>query len=141
MKRILLAFSILAAVFLAGCAATQSEMEHSEKMYDKQLTATKAAVPVPIFQMVAQPGQKITLEGVERISVYNPSDATNKVPAYKPPENAGAKMFSEVVGATRDVLLTKMGIGARLADMNRGAADKDLLNSINNSNTFENPFK
>ena len=143
MKRILLAFSILAAVFLAGCAATQSEMNHSALMYDKQIAAAKNATPTPIFQMVAIPGKTIELKGVERFSVYNPSDATNKVPVYKAPENAGAKVFEKIIDAGTSLVLGKFGLQLGLAEKSRSisAADQDLLKQLDHSTSFENPFK
>lgn len=132
--------SILASVFLVGCA-TQQELEHSEKMYEKQLAAKKDAAPTPIFQMVAIKGQTIELKGVERFSVYSPNDSSNAVPAYTMPENAGLKIITSIIDNGTRLVLGKFGLDAKISDNMRGASDKDVNLQINRSNTFENPFK
>jgi hypothetical protein len=119
----------LAAFALMGCA-TQAEMNHSALMYDKHIAAVKAAVPVPIFQMTAQPGQVITLGGVEKFSVYNPSDSANKVPAPPATPNVGL----EAAKLVKDGVLGFFGIRARLGEavLNavRPAADTETAREV-----------
>ena len=137
MKKLILILTILA---LTGCAATQKEMEHSALMYDKQIAATKAAVPTPIFQMTALPGQTIELKGVQQLSVYNPSDATNRVPAPAVQPNVGLEAFKTVTQTVASMFGAKLVYNLGLANMGRGAASDDLLKQLDNSTTVANPF-
>lgn len=141
MKRFLMLFTaILMAMFVTGCATSQAEMTHQATMYDKQISATQKATPVPIFQMVAQPGQTIELKGVERLSVYNPSDANNKVPEFKAPQNQGLRIAEKLIDGTVNVILGRFGLSNSLADKGRGAASDDLLKHLDTSMTITNPF-
>ncbi len=111
-------------------------------MYDKQIAATEKAKPVPIFQMVGINGQSIELKGVHSISVYNPSDATNKVPEYKLPEDPLSKFANNALNKASDFTISLLGFKLGLAGKSQStsAADKDLLRDINQSTSFENPF-
>ncbi len=141
MKRFLMLFAaILMAMFVTGCATSQAEMTHQATMYDKQIAATQKTTPVPIFQMVAQPGQTIELKGVERLSVYNPSDATSKVPEFKAPQNQGLRIAEKVIDGAVNVILGRFGLSNSLADKGRGAASDDLLKHLDTSMTITNPF-
>lgn len=141
MKRFLMLLTaILMAMFVTGCATSQAEMTHQATMYDKQIAATQKATPVPIFQMVAQPGQTIELKGVERLSVYNPSDASSKVPEFKVPQNQGFRIAEKVIDGTVNVILGRFGLTNSLADKGRGAASDDLLKHLDTSMTITNPF-
>jgi hypothetical protein len=141
MKRILLlAATLTLAALTAGCATSQAEMTHQATMYDKQIAATEKAKPVPIFQMVGLPGQSIELKGVQSISVYSPSDATGKVPAFKAPQNEGLRIAEKLIDGTVNVILGRFGLSNSLADKGRGAASDDLLKHLDTSMTIENPF-
>ena len=141
MKRFLMLFTaILMAMFATGCATSQAEMTHQATMYDKQIAATQKATPTPIFQMVAQPGQTIELKGLERFSIYNPSDATGKVPAFKAPQNEGLRIAEKVIDGTVSVILGRFGLSNSLADKGRGPASDDLLKHLDTSMTIANPF-
>lgn len=141
MKRILLlAATLTLAALIAGCATSQAEMTHQATMYDKQIAATEKAKPVPIFQMVGLPGQSIELKGVQSISVYNPSDATGKVPAFKAPQNEGLRIAEKLIDGTVNVILGRFGLSNSLADKGRGAASDDLLKHLDTSMTITNPF-
>ena len=141
MKRFLMLFTaILIAVFTTGCMTTPDELRHRETMYDKQIAATEKAKPVPIFQMVGLPGQTIELKGVQSISVYNPSDATSKVPEFKVQQNQGFKIAEKLIDGTVNVILGRFGLTNSLADKGRGAASDDLLKHLDTSMTITNPF-
>lgn len=141
MKRVLISITaILMAMFVTGCATSQAEMTHQATMYDKQIAATEKAKPVPIFQMVGIQGQTIELKGVQSISVYNPSDATNKVPEFKAPQNQGLRIAEKLIDGTVNVILGRFGLTNSLADKGRGAASDDLLKHLDTSMTITNPF-
>lgn len=145
MKRLFLVFAIFAAFILTGCGTSSEMLKHSEIMYDKQIAANQKVTPTPIFQLVAKTGETIEMKGVSSISVYNPTADTNasKVPDYKLPEDPLAKFANKVLDKTSDFALNFLGFKLGLASKSQStsAADKDLLRDINNSTSFENPFK
>lgn len=87
----------IAVTVSAGCAS-QAELAHEERMYDKQVTAAKEATPTPIFQLTAHEGQQINLTGVKSLSVYNPSDGTNKTPVYVPRKSSAEVAWDGLIG-------------------------------------------
>lgn len=117
-KLLIVALSIFA---LAGCA-TQAEMEHTEKMYDKQIAATKQAVPTPVCQITAAPGQTITMSGVDKFSCYGPNDSTNKVPTFAEKPTTAQVVIGAVVevakGAVPIILNSQNQTTQRLASDN-----------------------
>lgn len=133
-------FAIVTAVVLTGCASTQSEMTHSERMYDKQIAATKDAKPVPIFQMTGIPGQSIELKGVQQISVYNPSDATGKIPQYTAPLNANIEMAKIIVPSVERLGLGWLGTVLGITNATKGSADKDVAGAALTSITPVAPW-
>lgn len=145
MKRLFLVLAIFAASILTGCGTSSEMLKHSEVMYDKQIAANQKVTPTPIFQLVAKTGETIEMKGVSSISVYNPTADTgaNKVPEYKLPKEPVSEFFSTVVtegrGLVRDFFGFKLGLAGK--SQSTSAADKDLLRDINNSTSFENPFK
>jgi hypothetical protein len=80
--------------------------------------------------MTAQPGQVITLGGVEKFSVYGQSDSTNKVPAPPATPNVGL----EAAKLVKDGVLGFFGIRARLGEavLNavRPAADTETAREV-----------
>ena len=120
---------VVTALFATGCATSQAEMTHNETMYDKQIAATQKATPTPIFQMVAIPGQTITLSGVERFSVYNPADTTGKVPEYKAPPNVTVELAKIIVPSAERFGLGWLGTVLGITNATKGAADKDVASS------------
>lgn len=141
MKRFLmLSTAIFMTIFATGCMTTPDELRHAETMYDKQIAATEKAKPVPIFQMVGIQGQTIELKGVQSISVYNPSDATNKVPEFKTQPNQGMRITEKLIDGTVNVILGRFGLTNSLADKGRGAASDELLKQLDTSMTITNPF-
>lgn len=145
MKRLFLVFAIFAAFILTGCGTSSEMLKHSEAMYDKQIAANQKVTPTPIFQLVAKTGETIEMKGVSSISVYNPTADTgaNKVPEYKMPEDPLSKFANKVLDKTSDFALNFLGFKLGLAKLSQSttAADKDLLKDINQSTSFENPFK
>lgn len=133
-------FVIITAIALAGCASTDAEMKHSERMYDKQIAATKEAKPVPIFQMTARAGETIELKGVQQISVYNPSDATGKIPAFTAPLNANIEMAKIIVPAAERFGLGWLGTVLGITNATKGAADKDVAGAALTSITPVAPW-
>lgn len=145
MKRLFLILSIFAAFLLTGCGTSSEMLKHSETMYDKQIAATQKAVPTPILQIVARPGQTMEFKGVASISVYNPASESNmaKVPEYKLPEDPFAQVANKIIDKGSDLVFGTLGFKLKLGEQSRsiGAADKDLLLRINEATTFTNPFK
>lgn len=145
MKRLFLVFSITTAFFLTGCGTSSEMLRHSETMYDKQIAANQKVTPTPIFQLVAQKGETIKMEGVASMTIYNPtSDASaGKVPEYKLPEDPLSKFANKALDKASDFALNYLGfkLGLAAKSQSTSAADKDLLRDINTSTSFENPFK
>jgi hypothetical protein len=140
MKKSIIALALLAVAALSGCASPQSEIQHSERMYDKQVAAIKDARPIPIFQMTALPGQTIELKGVQQLSVYNPSDSTNKVPEFKGPQNASVEMLKILAPTATTIMGGWFGALTNIVRSTQGPADKDVALQGLNSMTIANPF-
>lgn len=127
----LLAFVLLA---MTGCVSLD-ELKHDEAMYDKQVAAVKAAVPVPIFQMTAKTGETIEWKGVSQVSIYNPSDTTNKPPEVKLRPTSAQTFWGGLTGMTKatgeiavPLFSLWTGLLGKGIDASKGAADKDVIN-------------
>jgi PBP1b-binding outer membrane lipoprotein LpoB len=100
--------AVILAALLTGCAATQQEMAHEEKMVDKHLEAQKSRTPVPIFALEAHEGQTISMSGVKSIRVYDP--AANAPIPQLPQRKTGAEVawdgVTKTLGIVTDPLVT-----------------------------------
>lgn len=93
----------LASVLLAGCTHTRHRASAEAAYYDAQARAQSERAP--IVELVAQPGQSIVLQGVERFSVYAP-DGQEGIRQYQ----AGANPWVQALGILGDVGLKGFGI-------------------------------
>lgn len=100
MKMVLAALAVAALV--SGCAATQQEMAHEERMVDKHLEAHKTKTPVPIFALEAHEGQTISMSGVKSIRVYDP--AANAPIPQLPQRKTGAEVAWDGVTKTLGIV-------------------------------------
>jgi hypothetical protein len=133
MKKLYYAVIAALAIALSGCAATQQEIAHDEKMYEKQAAAAAVIQSTPIFQLVALPGKDIEMKGVQSITVYNP---TASKPAEFKPRKSGSEIFVDgLIGVTKtvgEVSLPFYGLWTGLIkegiNASKGAADKDVIN-------------
>jgi hypothetical protein len=133
MEKLLLTLTSFALISITGCVSVE-ELRHDENMYDKHVAAVKAAVPVPIFQMTAQPGKDIELKGVHQVTVYNPADATNKPPEAKLRPNAAQTFWSGITGMTKaggeiavPLFSLWTGLLGKGIDASKGAGDTEVI--------------
>lgn len=88
---------LLASLVLAGCSHNVHRANAEAAYYQAQ--AATAAERTPIVELVARPGEQITLSGVERFAVYAPAaDNQHQVRQYQ-----GGPTFGETLrGIVRD---------------------------------------
>jgi hypothetical protein len=86
---------LLASLVLAGCTHNQHRATAEAAYYHAQAAASERA---PIIEMVARPGEQITLAGVERFAVYAPADG-DPVRQYQAGAHPGVQMLSILADA------------------------------------------
>lgn len=101
---------LLATVLLAGCAYNAHRADAETAYYQAQAQQQRP----PIFEIEAQPGEKIVLAGVARMAVYSPEATTANVHQYRAEANPWVSIFGE---ATRAALgFSGVYYGARVLD-------------------------
>lgn len=122
----------LASLVLAGCAHNAHRAKAESAYYNAQANAQ--AERQPIVELVAQPGQAITLQGVERFAVYAPDDQQG-VRQYQSGPNPWVQSL-QILG---DVGLKGFGVD-RLFKFGAAALNNAGGNtSINNSGRMDSP--
>lgn len=111
---------LLCLGLLAGCAYNRHRATEATAYYEQQAALIKERKP--LFELRAQPGQTITLSGVESLTVNDPREAqVNPLPVQESP-------VWRIVGATLPSLVTGF-VGVRQAEIARDntAAQYDFL--------------
>lgn len=125
-------FVLLAGIVLAGCTHTRHRATAEAAYYDAQARAQ--AERAPIVELVAQPGEAITLQGVERFAVYAP-EGSEGVRQYQ----SGPNPWVQALGILGDVGLKGYGVH-QLAEFATSAVTNAGGNtSISNSGRMASP--
>lgn len=105
-----LASLALALVVLAGCAYNRHRATEATAYYEQQAALIKERKP--LFELRAQPGQTITLSGVESLTVNDPRQAQlNPLPQVESPA-------WRIIGAALPAVVTGY-VGIRQAEIGR----------------------
>lgn len=101
---------LLCLGLLAGCAYNRHRATEATAYYEQQAALIKERKP--LFELRAQPGQTITLSGVESLTVNDPREAQlNPLPVQESP-------VWRILGATLPSLVTGY-VGVRQAEIAR----------------------
>lgn len=104
-KPILLAV-LVSALFLGGCATSNDNTAHVERMYDKQLLAHKEFSPTPACQIVGDGVNPITMSGIKSFTCYGDTKQA-QLPTYTPPKSTGEVIFDRVL-RTAEILINPL---------------------------------
>lgn len=100
----------LAVVVLAGCAYNRHRATEATAYYEQQAALIKGRQP--LFELKAQPGQTITLSGVESLRVNDPREThLNPLPQVESPA-------WRIIGAALPAVVTAY-VGIRQAEIGR----------------------
>jgi hypothetical protein len=70
---------LVLAVFLVGCTHNQHRADAERAFYESQAQQERP----PILELTAQPGETITLAGVQRLAVYSPAATDARIEQYR----------------------------------------------------------
>jgi hypothetical protein len=122
----------LASLVLAGCTHTRHRATAEAAYYKAQ--AASQAERQPIVEFVAQAGQAITLQGVERFAVYAP-DGTEGIRQYQ----AGPNPWVQALGILGDTALKGYGIQQAVEFATSAVNNAGGNTSISNSGRMGSP--